>query len=44
MSQSQLAKEERVGFKSPITIAAIGALGLLIFGFLGREGETVFEI
>ena len=44
MSQLQLAKEERVGFKSPITMGAIGALVLVFFGILGREGETVFEI
>lgn len=44
MSQSQLAKEERVGFKSPITMAAIGVSVLIFFGILGREGETVFEI
>ena len=44
MSQLQIAKEERVGFKSPITMAGIGALVLVFFGILGREGETVFEI
>jgi ABC-type uncharacterized transport system permease subunit len=44
MSQLQLAKEERVGFKSPITMGAIGALVLVFFGILGRDGETVFEI
>ena len=44
MSQLQLAKEERVGFKSPITMAGIGSLVLVFFGILGREGETVFEI
>jgi len=31
MSQLQLAKEERVGFKSPITMAGIGALVLVFF-------------
>ena len=44
MSQLQIAKEERVGFKSPITMAGIGALVLVFFGILDREGETVFEI
>ena len=44
MSQLQIAKEELVGFKSPITMAGIGALVLVFFGILGREGETVFEI
>jgi ABC-type uncharacterized transport system permease subunit len=44
MSQLEIAKEERVGFKSPITMAGIGALVLVFFGILGREGETVFEI
>jgi len=44
MSQLQIAKEERVGYKSPVTMAGIGALVLVFFGILGREGETVFEI
>ena len=44
MSQLELAKEERIGFKSPITTGAIGLMVLVFFGILGREGETVFEI
>ncbi|MDA8549476.1 ABC transporter permease [Aquiluna sp.] len=44
MSQIQLAKEERIGFKSPITMASIGVFVIIFFGVLGREGETVFEI
>ena len=44
MSQIQLAKEERIGFKSPITMASIGVFVIIFFGVLGREGETVFAI
>lgn len=44
MSQLELAKEERIGYKSPITTGAIGLMVLVFFGILGREGETVFEI
>jgi len=44
VSQLELAKEERIGFKSPITTGAIGLMVLVFFGILGREGETVFEI
>jgi ABC-type uncharacterized transport system permease subunit len=44
VSQIQLAKEERIGFKSPITMASIGVFVIIFFGVLGREGETVFEI
>ena len=44
MSQIQLAKEERIGFKAPITMASIGVFVIIFFGVLGREGETVFEI
>ncbi len=44
MSTIELAKEEKVGFKSPITMGSIAALVLVFFGFLGREGEVAFEI
>ncbi|MGA1458425.1 MAG: ABC transporter permease, partial [Aquiluna sp.] len=44
MSQIQLAKEERIGFKAPITMASIGVFVIIFFGVLGREGETVFAI
>jgi simple sugar transport system permease protein len=44
LSTIELAKEEKVGFKSPITMGGIGALVLVFFGFLGREGEVAFEI
>lgn len=44
MSGIQLAKEERIGFKSPITMASIGVFIIIFFGALGREGETVFEV
>lgn len=40
----ELAKEERVGFKSPSVMGVIGAIVLLFFGILGREGEVKFEI
>lgn len=44
MTITQLAKEERVGFKSPIVMGAVGAVVLLFFGLLGREGDVAFEI
>lgn len=44
MTITQLAKEERVGFKSPIVMGAVGAVVLLFFGLLGREGDAAFEI
>jgi simple sugar transport system permease protein len=44
LSTIELAKEEKVGFKSPITMGGIGALVLVFFGILGREGEVAFEI
>ena len=42
MSIIELSKEERVGFKAPWIMAGVGALVLLFFGILGREGETTF--
>ena len=44
MSEIQLAREERIGFKSPITMASIGVFIIIFFGALGREGETIFEV
>lgn len=44
MTITQLAKEERVGFKSPIVMGAVGVIVLLFFGLLGREGDVAFEI
>ena len=44
MSEIQLAREERMGFKSPITMASIGVFIIIFFGALGREGETIFEV
>lgn len=44
MTITQLAKEERIGFKSPIVMGSVGLLVLLFFGLLGREGEVAFEI
>ena len=44
MSQVQLSKEERVGFKTPIMMGSVGAVVLMFFGILGREGDVVFEI
>ena len=44
MSTMQLAKEEKVGFKSPIAMSAIGVVVFVFFGLFGRDGETVFEV
>lgn len=44
MSTIELSKEERVGFKAPWIMAGVGALVLLFFGILGRDGETTFVI
>lgn len=44
MTITQLAKEERIGFKSPVVMGAVGAIVLMFFGLLGREGEVAFEI
>jgi len=44
VSEIQLAREERIGFKSPITMASIGVFIIIFFGALGREGETIFEV
>ena len=44
MTITQLAKEERIGFKSPIVMGSVGAVVLLFFGLLGREGDVAFEI
>ncbi|MEL0260987.1 MAG: ABC transporter permease [Aquiluna sp.] len=44
MSQVQLSKEERVGYKTPIMMGSVGAVVLMFFGILGREGDVVFEI
>ncbi len=44
MSITELAKEERVGFKSPAVMGGVGLVVLLFFGILGREGMVSFEI
>lgn len=44
MSITELAKEERVGFKSPAVMGGVGLVVLLFFGILGREGSVSFEI
>jgi simple sugar transport system permease protein len=44
MTITELAKEERIGFKSPAVMGFVGAVVLFFFGFLGREGEVAFEI
>jgi simple sugar transport system permease protein len=44
MTITELAKEERVGFKSPVVMGFVGAAVLFFFGILGREGEVAFEI
>jgi len=43
MSITELAKEERVGFKSPAVMGGVGLILLLFFGILGREGMVSFE-
>jgi simple sugar transport system permease protein len=40
----ELSKEERVGFKAPWIMAGVGALVLLFFGILGRDGDTTFVL
>jgi len=44
MTITELAKEERIGFKSPAVMGFVGAVVLFFFGILGREGEVAFEI
>lgn len=44
MSITELAKEERVGFKSPAVMGGVGLVVLLFFGILGREGMVSLEI
>ena len=44
MTITELAKEERIGFKSPVVMGFVGAVVLFFFGILGREGEVAFEI
>ncbi|MEY2825966.1 MAG: hypothetical protein RLZZ122_330 [Actinomycetota bacterium] len=44
MSITELAKEERVGFKSPAVMGGVGLVVLLFFGILGRDGSVSFEI
>jgi general nucleoside transport system permease protein len=36
--------EEKVGFKAPIVMGALGSIVLLFFGFLGREGDVEFQL
>jgi hypothetical protein len=36
--------EERVGYKSPIVMGAIGLIVLYFFGLVGRSGQTTFEL
>jgi hypothetical protein len=41
---NELTKEERVGFKSPAVMGFVGAIVLVFFGILGRDGIVAFEI
>jgi len=41
---NELTKEERVGFKSPAVMGFVGAIVLVFFGILGRDGMVAFEI
>jgi general nucleoside transport system permease protein len=36
--------EEKVGFKAPIVMGALGFIVLLFFGFLGKEGDVQFAL
>jgi len=44
VSTVELSREERVGFKSPIIMGALGALVTLLFGALGRDGDASFVL
>ena len=39
-----LAKEEKVGYKAPSVMAAIGLLVLWFFGLAGKSGDVSFEL
>lgn len=39
-----LAKEEKVGFKAPLVMGAIGLLVLWFFGIAGKSGDVAFEL
>jgi simple sugar transport system permease protein len=39
-----LAKEEKVGYKAPSVMAAIGLLVLWFFGITGKSGDVSFEL
>jgi simple sugar transport system permease protein len=39
-----ISKDERVGFKTPGIMGALGLLVLYFFGIAGREGEASFEL
>ena len=39
-----LAKEEKVGFKAPAVMGAVGLLVLYFFGLAGKSGDVAFEL
>jgi simple sugar transport system permease protein len=41
---ASINSEERVGYKSPIVMGAIGLIVLYFFGLVGRSGQTTFEL
>jgi len=41
---SEVLKAEKVGFKAPIVMGFLGAVVIVFFGLLGREGSVDFEI
>jgi simple sugar transport system permease protein len=41
---NEILKAEKVGFKAPIVMGFLGAVVIVFFGFLGREGLVDFEI
>ena len=41
---NEIKKETKIGFKSPTVMGIIGAVVLVFFGVLGRDGDVAFEI
>ena len=41
---NEIKKETKIGFKSPTVMGIIGAVVLMFFGVLGRDGDVAFEI
>ena len=41
---NEIKKETKIGFKSPTVMGIFGAVVLVFFGVLGRDGDVAFEI